>query len=90
MSNKYFSTRKGPYVYCDMCGQACYIWEINKLSTDTGRGELIVCKNDADKIDFGLKPYTVASEKKIPFSKPNHTNLTNGSEPYNIETQGIF
>jgi hypothetical protein len=90
MSNKYFSSRKGPYIYCEICGQACYTWELTKLSPHTGRGGLLVCKNDADAIDHGLVPYKVAEEQKVPFSRPNHTNLTNGSEPYDVETGNIF
>ena len=90
MSNKYFSTSKGPYTFCDICGQACYIWELTKLSSDTGRGGLLVCRNDADKADFGLMPYSITSEKRIPFSKPGHTNVSNGSEPYDIETNGVY
>jgi hypothetical protein len=89
MSNKYFSSRKGGYIYCDMCGQACYIWEVTKLSADTGRGGLLVCKNDADKLDFGLVPYIVSSESKVPYARPNHTNVDNASEPYDIETLGV-
>ncbi len=86
MSNKYFSGRKGPYVYCEMCGQACYIFEAKKLPPETGRGGLVVCPYDADKIDFGLIPYIASSEAKVPFTRPNHTNVQNGAEPENPET----
>lgn len=86
MSNKYFSGRKGPYIYCEMCGQACYLWETTKLSSETGRGGLVVCRNDADKIDFGLISYTPKTETKVPFTRPNHTNVQNGAEPENPET----
>lgn len=86
MGNKYFSGRKGQYIYCDMCGQACYIWEAQKLSPETGRGGLIVCPNDADKIDFGLIPYKVTEEQKIDFTRINHQNTTNGTDPIDLET----
>lgn len=89
MSNRYFSSRKGPYIYCDICGQACYMWEVTKLSADTGRGGMLVCKNDADKIDFGLVPFIPRTEQQIPFSRPNHSDISNGSEPYDPET-GVF
>lgn len=86
VSNKYFSGRKGPYVYCEICGQATYLWEATKLSAETGRGGLVVCRNDADKLDFGLMPYVASTESKVPFSRPNHTNVNNGSTPINPET----
>ena len=90
MSNKYFSTRKGPYIFCDICGQACYLWEITKLSVETGRGGLMVCRYDADKADFGLIPYLANNERNVPFSHPNHTNVTNGSTPRDVETDGVY
>lgn len=90
MSNKYFSGRKGNYIYCDICGQACYVYEVTKLSAETGRGGLLVCKNDADRIDAGLIPFIPTTEMKVPVSRPNHTNVTNGAEPYDTESQGVY
>lgn len=89
MSNKYFSTAKGPYIFCDICGQACYLYDVKKLPVQTGRGGLMVCKNDVDKLDFGLVPYKIAEESKIKFTRINHTNVTNGAEPYDTES-GVF
>lgn len=86
MSNKYFSGRKGQYIYCDICGQAAYIWEVTRLSLETGRGGLLVCPNDADKIDYGLIPYRIPPEKRVQYSRVNHTNLTNGTDVLNYET----
>ena len=85
MSNKYFSSRKGQYLFCDICGQATYIFEAVKLDTKTGRGGLIVCPNDVDKIDFGLIPYKVTEEQRVDVVRINHQNVTNGAEPYDTE-----
>lgn len=79
--------RKGDWaVYCDICGQECYASETTKLSVYTGRGGLIVCKNDADKIDPSLLPYKIPTEKNVPWTRINHTDTTNGSEPIDPET----
>ena len=86
MSNKYFSGRKGHYIFCDICGHACYDWEVTRLSTLTGRPGLLVCPNDADKIDHGLVPYNPTTEQPIKMSRINHTNVTNGTPPIDAET----
>jgi len=65
------------------------MWEITKLSPETGRGGLLVCRDDADRIDPGLMPITPPKERIVPFSRPDNSS-TNGSEPYDVETQGIF
>lgn len=89
MSNKYFSGRQGRYIFCDICAQPCYAFEAVKLSDKTGRGGLIVCPQDADKIDFGLIPFTPTTEKAVPWTRINHQNVENGAEPYDIETLGV-
>lgn len=86
MSNKYFSGKKGHYIFCDVCGQACYEWEATKLKPETGRGGLVVCPNDVDKIDPGLIPYTLPSEKRVDLARINHTNTTNGTAVIEYET----
>jgi len=86
MGNKYFAGNKGQYLFCDICGQACYIWEATKLGPETGRGGLIVCRNDADNIDHGLIPYKVTEDKSVSFTRINHTNISNGTAPIDIET----
>lgn len=86
MTNRYFSGRKGRYIFCDICGQACYEWEITKLKPETGRGGLIVCRNDADAIDFGLIPYTPTTERPVTWTRINHTDLTNGATPLDYDT----
>lgn len=85
---KPFNTRHlGDWVvYCDICGQKCYASETSRLSTYTGRGGLIVCKNDVDKIDYGLVPYKIPTEQNIPWSRVNHTNVDNAVEPLDLET----
>lgn len=90
MSNKYFSGRKGHYIFCDICGQACYDFETTRLDTKTGRPGLLVCPNDADKIDHGLIPYNPTTEQPIKWSRINHQNQTNGAEPLDFEhTTGL-
>jgi len=90
MSNKYFNGRKERYIFCDICGQACYISDAVKLKAETGRGGLMVCPLDADKIDFGLIPYVPTTERAIEWSRVNHQNVTNGTAPLDIEnTTGL-
>jgi len=69
VSNKYFAGNKGRYVFCDICGQACYAAEATELKKYTGRGGLIVCPNDIDSVDFGLIPYTIGPEKKVEWTR---------------------
>lgn len=82
----YFSGKLGRYIFCDICGQACYVSQTVKLSPKTGRGGLRVCLRDADHIDPGLIPYTITSEKPIPWTRINHTDTTNGAAVINYET----
>lgn len=86
MSNKYFSGRLDRYIFCDICGQATYMFEAVKLKQETGRGGLIVCPNDADKIDFGLIPYSIKEERPVKWTRINHTNTSNGTDPVDVET----
>lgn len=86
MSNKYFSGRRGHYIFCDICGQACYTYEAIKLKPETGRGGLLVCPNDVDKIDFGLIPYTLPNERPVKEARTNHTDTSNGSSVIDYET----
>lgn len=86
MSNKYFSGRRERYIYCDICGQPCYISDVKKLSPETGRGGLMVCPDDADKIDFGLIPYEIKSENPVSWTRIAHQDVANGTAPLDIET----
>lgn len=72
-------------VFCDICGQKCYASETTKLEMYTGRGGLIVCAKDADKIDYGLVPYKVPVERPIPWTRINHTDTSDGSPIYDLE-----
>ena len=82
--------RKGDwYVYCDICGRRCYHSETVKLSNYTGKGGLIVCKQDADSIDPGLIPYNVRAEKNVPEVRINHTSTDSDTLIYNSETEII-
>lgn len=85
----YFSGRLGPYLFCDICGQPCYISESMTLSRYTGRGGLIVCPNDRDKIDPSTMPYKLPAEAVIPWARINHTAVTNGTAIIDIETTNI-
>lgn len=82
----YFSGKEGRYLFCDICGQPCYVSKSTKLEPATGRGGLIVCPNDADKIDPGLIPYNIDVEKPVKFVRINHQNVTNSTEPLDVET----
>ena len=79
-------TRGNWYFYCDICGQRKLSSEANKLSTYTGRGNLIVCNRDADRIDQGLIPYKTPTQERVRQVRINHTN-TNSTSPFiNTET----
>lgn len=87
MTDRFNKGRLGDwYVFCDICGQKCYASESGHLDAYTGRGGLIVCPNDVDKIDFGLIPYIVRAETSIPFARINHTDTTNGTAVENLES----
>lgn len=86
MSRKHFLGNKGHYIFCDICGQACYAKDATKLGVASGRPGLLVCPKDADAIDFGLVPYAPTNEKPIPWARINHTNVANGSSPLDVET----
>lgn len=72
-------------VYCDICGQRYPASKTVKLASNTGRGGLVVCRHDADNIDFGLIPYTPRKEQSVPFIRSNHTNTTLGSPLVDLE-----
>lgn len=86
MSNKYFSGRNGHYIFCDICGQACYTWETTKLQSNTGKPGLLVCPNDIDMPDYGLVPYTLPNEQTVRWARNNHTDTTNGASPIDVES----
>lgn len=86
MTNKYFAGNEGQWIYCDICGQPCYVWQATKLSDKTGRGGLIVCPEDVDSIDYSLIPYTLPHEKGVKWARNNHDNIINGSVPIDPET----
>jgi hypothetical protein len=90
MADRFSPGRIGDWVvFCDICGQKCYASEASKLSTYTGRGGLIVCPKDADKVDPGLIPYKVTVEKNIPWTRINHTNVENSAPIYDLEAQTV-
>lgn len=74
------------FVYCDICGQRTYASKSSKLSVYTGRGGLVVCRHDEDRIDEGLKPFTPRKEQNVSFIRTNHTNTDNGSPLVDVET----
>jgi len=86
MTDRFNHIRLGDWVvFCDLCGQKCYASEASKLSTYTGRGGLIVCPNDVDKIDYGLIPYKTPTSKSVPWTRPGDTDVSNGTNPINPE-----
>lgn len=87
MTDRFNPGRLGDWViFCDICGQKCYASEASRLEANTGRGGLIVCPNDIDKIDYGLIPYKVPVERNVPWTRVNHTATSNSSDPINPET----
>ncbi len=87
MTDRFANAKPGNWVaFCDICGQKCFAHEMIKLDINTGRGGLIVCKYDADVIDYGLIPYSIPIEKPIPWARINHTDISDGTPPINLET----
>lgn len=72
-------------VYCDICGQRHKGSKTTVLSTYTGRGGLVVCPYDVDKIDYGLVPYSPRKEQLVPYIRVNHTNTDNASPLVDLE-----
>lgn len=91
MTRRFNPGRLGDWiVFCDICGQKYYASETTKLSTYTGRGELIVCKKDADKLDYGLVPYKPPAEQNIPWVRINHTNTANATPLVDLENMALI
>lgn len=84
MSSKYFAGNRGHYIFCDICGQACYERDAVKLAANTGRGGLVVCRKDADTIDYGLLPYNIPIEQGVKFIKAN-TDIPSGATPLDFD-----
>lgn len=74
------------YIYCDICGQRSYASESTKLSQYTGKGGLIVCKHDNDKVDYGMVPYLSRKEQNVDFIRTNHTNTDNAAPLIDLES----
>lgn len=73
------------FIHCDVCGKRCYASETIKLSQYTGKGGLIVCRRDADRIDQGLIPFTPRRETNVTQIRINHTDTTDSSAYFDIE-----
>jgi len=90
MADRFNPGRVGDWVvFCDICGQKCYASEATKLSTYTGRGGLIVCPKDVDKIDYGLIPYKLPIERNVPWTRINHTDVADGSPIYDLQVATV-
>lgn len=82
-----YNSRLGDwYIFCDICGRKCLASKAVKLDTYTGRGGLIVCPYDADKIDPGVIPYRTPSEQNVPWTRINHTNTDDGAPLVDLES----
>lgn len=78
MTDRFDPGRLGDWiVFCDICGRKCYASETVKLTAQTGRGGLVVCRTDADRTDPSLTPYRIPIEKNVPYVRINHTNTEN-------------
>ncbi len=75
------------FSYCDVCGKKTYSSQLTKLSNNTGRGGLIVCKHDADAIDYSLVPHLSSRrEQHVNTLRINHTDTYDASPVVNVET----
>lgn len=77
------------YVYCDICGQRHYASTTQKLSNDTGRGGLVVCRHDVDAPDYSLIPYSNKREQQVKWIRVNHTDATDGSPIFDYENDTV-
>ena len=62
-----------------------YASDASKLSTYTGKGGLIVCRHDVDRIDEGLKPFTPRREQNVQQVRVAHTNTDNAAPLIDLE-----
>jgi hypothetical protein len=76
-------------VFCDICGQRYYASETVKLPVHTGRGGLIVCRRDADAIDYSTIPYNTRKEQNVPFLRSNHTSTLDSSPIFDYESDTV-
>jgi hypothetical protein len=74
------------FAFCDICGKRCYASTMIKLAPETGRGGLLVCQEDSDRIDNGIIPFVPRKEVNVPFTRINHTDVTNSAAIVNTET----
>lgn len=85
MSKNHFKSRKkvGDYeLFCDICAMRFWASEAYILPSETGRGGLVVCPVDRDKIDYGLIPYTVGPDESPSLTRSNHY----ADNPENVPT----
>lgn len=67
---KFTKNRIGDFItYCDQCGCMCWASETVPLDTYSGKGNIRVCFDDYDGIDYGLVPYKIPAEKPVPFAR---------------------
>lgn len=90
MVDRFSPGRLGDWViFCDICGQKCYASEATKLTTYTGRGGLIVCPHDVDVIDYGIVPYKTPTERNIPWTRINHTDVSISAPVSDLEQDTV-
>ena len=76
-TNKYSSNNLNDWIiHCDICGKPIYHSEATLLPSETGRGGLLVCSNDADMVDYGLVPYDIPNESVPTETRINTTIYT--------------
>lgn len=86
---KFTKNRIGDFItYCDTCGCMCWASETIQLHTYSGEGNIRVCLDDYDKIDYGLVPYKIPAEKPVPFARDtvyvsNPQNIPQTYSPFN-------
>lgn len=47
----------------------CWASDTVQLDTYSGKGNIRVCLDDFDGIDYGLVPYKIPAEKPVPFAR---------------------
>ena len=77
------------YVHCNICGQRHLASQTYKLPHYSGRGGLVVCKYDYDRVDPGLQPFTPRREQNVSIVRPGNTDTTIGSPYVDLESMAF-
>lgn len=80
-TNKFTNSKLSDYIiHCDICGKPTWYSDSIILDSNTGKGGLLVCPDDNDKIDYGLVPYEIPTESQVETTRIDSTIYTSTPE----------